>query len=274
MNGALRNLRNLINKDKLPESTKEKLIRRYGSGYKQLIEDIKNQNISNMDVLDLANSINKATQPISLAEVPLNYQTKKGMRFLWTLWTYRLKKLDMFYDKFAEEIKAGRIDKATFRTVCYLLTYLCSKMFSALFWEGVMAFARGRRWCALEMAINGALESVTLSRFHVHQFRRHGFWGGLRRYLTPAGVMVIENLFRDIRDIAEYGASPETLRDLYSTQNIPIVGRPYFFWYGQGHEWVMDDIMRHGERTNRGRFYQPTKQPQLRLQKWIDEQKH
>ncbi|MDR2277712.1 MAG: hypothetical protein LBE23_07615, partial [Vagococcus sp.] len=294
MNGYFEKYHDLIMKNKLPKDIEDTWKRRYRGDYKQLIEDIKNKNKESKLVLEFLLLSIIETQPIFKGGTPYFSQRYPLYSLFTTLRTYTLKKIDQHIRKVKNEYKAGKMSESKYGWLIFgcnlLIYYITCVISSSVKWQCVMSFARLTRWDPWNMIFQGHLENVGLSRYHFHQFRRNGFLTGTRRLFSPPVFNLIENLIRDgdalINEIILQGDIKPT-RDFLSIQKIPYIGRPFFWWFGQGHEWVMDDIRRFERRRNSGRyFYNPlrddwadplntvvieSRQPHMRLRKWMDD---
>jgi hypothetical protein len=196
----------------------------------ELIEDLRNDVISeNVKFLAFNELLN--FQPVALSEVPETYLTSGNGRVFYILKTWTLKMLDVYRNEVFREMKT---DKASgIRNAIRLSFFLVTMNATA---DIVKAFMKGEDLddedVALDILVDNIVKLVGFSRYSLQQAQRDGIGSAVTDQISPP-TRVIDDIWKDLRDLFKDSDKSFDVNKLRSIKNIPVIGQLYYWWFGR-----------------------------------------
>ena len=159
--------------------------------------------------------------PVALSEMTQAYlRGRGGTRFLYTLRTFGLKELEYC----RREIFQGMAKHPT-RNLARLVWLAFSLAMAYAGVETLKDLIRGRKPKFQDEVIDSWLQLLFMSRFNLAQIKKKGVGRGVGEAILPPTRAIDAPVMDAFR-----GELRETPR------NIPIVGEPFYWWFGHGRE--------------------------------------
>ena len=196
-----------------------------GQVTKDLLDGIASENVKFLLFSELSDY-----QPISLAEMPLNYLRSGNGRIVYMLKSYTLKLLDVHRRKWIDEITSR--DPVRVKRGFQNLTKLAIAMLLMGATKDVIKdLMLGRDFEVEDLFIENVIQMAGISRYQVLKSRQQGIWNTFWQFFIPPVGTVTDDLYRDLTAI---GLSDKKLRDARTAKDVPVVGKLYYWWFGGG----------------------------------------
>jgi len=188
----------------------------------QLIEDLKNGNITENVKLHLFNTL-LDFQPVALSEMPQKYLTGGNGRIFYMLKTFTLKQFDVFRREAIQKIakKGTRIEGI--KNLIWLAACFAGANATA---DLIKALILGRPIDPDDIIVDNLLRLFGISKWVTWRAREEGVGSAMLRQILPP-AKAIDALYKDI-------ASAGDEKGLETPSSIPIVGKLYYWWFGKG----------------------------------------
>lgn len=180
-------------------------------------------------------------QPLTKSEFPQKYLDLPNGRIFWMLKSFTLKQYDIFRTKAIDDITKGaqtgdvKLAAKGAKNLIYL-----SVLFMAANATGdeVKDLLMNRDTPLSDRLVDNLWRLIGASKFDVYQAKEQGVGMALVKKILPP-VSIADSVGRDVINTVtdkEYEKGPLKGDDykLESTQRIPIVGKPYYWWFGRG----------------------------------------
>lgn len=224
INTALASLRKQAKNPKPAFTSRLKKV--FGDEYQQTVDDLKSGAVTDNVKYLVFNQV-MDIQPLALSEMPEAYNRAGNGRIFYALRTFVVKQLDFFRTEVFHEMKSTDTFMRGFGRLIWLSTSL------ALFGAGADAlkdFLRGRPFDLWDSVIDSFMRRVFFSKFQYNKAMREGFGRSfLEGFIPPT-----KTVDAITKDIVKFGK--KDVKDYDFWRSIPIVGEPYFWWFGRGKE--------------------------------------
>lgn len=209
----------------------------------QVIADLKSGEVTD-NIKYLAHYVLSDFQPVSLTEMPEFYLKAPNGRIWYMLKTYTIKQFDVIRNEAFKKMNEGKtvLEKAEgLRRLIYLASVL---MLTGMSSDKIKNYMYGREQEFDEMVGDNLLRLVGLQKYLLWHIRRHKnlaitFGKGI---FPPVSINspVLEAFIRDIDKYQRTQKKGEEFKipgDTESVKNIPIVGRLYYNYFGNGEKF-------------------------------------
>ncbi|MFA5154159.1 MAG: hypothetical protein WC554_16535, partial [Clostridia bacterium] len=205
-----------------PEGLRKKLEPVFGNETDQLIQDFKNNVISENVKLYLFNELSDF-QPISLSEMPEKYLTGGNGRIFYMLKSFTLKQFDVYRREIFQKIgnEATRIEgirNLIFLAICFALANAGA--------DELKDLLLGRKTNLKDRTVDNLLRLFGVSKFVTWKARTEGVGSAMVRQIMPP--------FKAIDAVSKDIATAGNERGLEIAQSIPLIGKLYYWWFGKG----------------------------------------
>ena len=211
----------------------EDLTAAFGSGAKKVMEDIKNNNITE-DVKLMIWSQLADTQPIGRSGVPVGYLNNPHGRIIYQLKTYTINQLSLFYADGIYKIKKGMATKnkklflqgiGNTAKLALLLTIFNASA------DAIKNLIMGRKIDISDTLLSNMLWNIGVSKYTFYRGQRDGYARALlENYLLPPQISMGDDAYMDIKKIATGKRKPS---DTIAVTYVPF-GRMWYWWFGGG----------------------------------------
>jgi hypothetical protein len=205
-----------------PEGLRKKLEPVFGKETNQLIEDFKNNNITENVKLHLFNELSDF-QPISLSEMPQKYLTGGNGRIFYMLKSFTLKQFDVYRREIFQKIATEGTRVEGVKNLVILTASFVAANAGA---DELKDLLLGRKTTLQDRTVDNLLRLLGISKFVTWQARQEGVGSAMVRQIAPP-FKAIDALTKDI-------ATAGNEKGLQITGSIPIVGKLYYWWFGKG----------------------------------------
>lgn len=214
----------------------------------KVIADLKSGEVTD-DIKYLAHYILSDFQPVSLTEMPEFYLKAPNGRVMYMLKTYTMKQYDIIRNESFKKMKEGKTVKEKaegLRRLIYLASVL---MLTGMSSDKIKNYLYGREQEFDEMISDNMLRLVGFQKYLIWHFRRYKniAYTSLKAVIPPIGVFtppfmnpVLEAFIRDLDKYQRTKRKGEEFKipeDTESVKNIPIVGRLYYNYFGNGEKF-------------------------------------
>ena len=209
----------------------------------KVIADLKSGEVTD-DIKYLAHYILSDFQPVSLTEMPEFYLKAPNGRVMYMLKTYTMKQYDIIRNESFKKMKEGKTVKEKaegLRRLIYLASVL---MLTGMSSDKIKNYLYGREQEFDEMISDNMLRLVGFQKYLLWHFRRYKnvAWTTVKALVPPVGVFnpVFESFIRDLDKYQRTKKKGEEFKipgDTESVKNIPIVGRLYYNYFGNGEKF-------------------------------------
>ena len=217
----------------------DRLRRVFGDDFQQVVEDLKSGEVTD-NVKYLAFNQILDIQPLALSEMPEAYNRAGNLRIFFALKTFMIKQLDFVRTEALQDMKRPETFMRGFGRLMWLSFSL------ALFGAGADAlkdFIRGRPFDLLDSVVDTFLRRIFFSKFQYSKAMREGFGRSFLEGFIPP-TKLIDAVTRDIKSFGE-----KDVKDFEFWRSVPIVGEPYYWWFGAGREKALKEQRQ--EKTKR-----------------------
>jgi hypothetical protein len=231
INGAWIDLKERLKNNE--PSLLEDLTAAFGSGAKKVMEDIKNNNITE-DVKLMIWSQLADTQPIGRSGVPVGYLNNPHGRIIYQLKTYTINQLSLFYADGIYKIKKGMATKnkklflqgiGNTAKLALLLTVFNASA------DALKNLIMGRKIDISDTLLSNMLWNIGVSKYTFYRGQRDGYARALlENYLLPPQISMGDDAYMDIKKIATGKRKPS---DTVAVTYVPF-GRMWYWWFGGG----------------------------------------
>jgi len=202
----------------------------------QVIQDLKDGKITD-NILYLSHYTISDFQPVSLTEMPEYYLKAPNGRIMYMLKTYTVKQLNVLRDEAFRKMYEGKTKKEKAEGVRRLIYLAGVLMMTGITSDSLKNFLYKREQDFSEMVGDNLLRLVGFQKYLIWHYRRYKNVGYtvLKAVIPPVGVFnpVFEAFVRDL-DRSVNKKDFKIPKDLESPKNIPIVGRLYYNYFGNG----------------------------------------
>jgi len=212
-----------------------RLERVFGKDTDKVLADLKAGKVTE-DVRYLAFSELLGIQPVALSEMPQNYLSGGNGRIFYMLKTYSLKQWDAYRREALDLMKTD--PKRGMRNMMYLSGALLGCNASADMLKNLML---NRDTEPDDLVVDNVARLFGLSKWTIYEARREGAATAAMKMMLPPGKF-LDAAYKDVSDTYRYFVDDVEVRN-YGAKNlnlfgsIPLVGKPYFWWFGKGSEW-------------------------------------
>ena len=222
----------------------------FGKETTQLIEDLKSGEITE-NVKLLAFNTLMDFQPAALSEMPQYYLQNAGGfgRMFYQLKTFTIKQLDVFRNQAFDKMRSDNIEtrKDGLRNLGHLMTVFVLANGTA---DWLKDLIMGREIHYDDLLIDNVFKLVGGSRFVAWQVRQKGPVEAGLQYFFPPQVSMATRMWYDGKKLLSAGfddekSLPEAAKNLNSANFIPVVGKPYYWWFGGGHDKNIEQELKH-----------------------------
>jgi len=210
--------------------------RAFGPEYKEVIEDLKRGEITE-NVNYLLFNVAADRQPIAHSEMPEMYNTGGNARILYTLKTFYLKRLDFVRKECWDDMKHAKTFPRGFAKLVWIVGAFAALGAGS---DALKDFLKGKTFDFADSVWNNILNFIMWSKYSQYKAKTEGYGRTAAEKLVPP-TKFIDALTKDIVTIA-------TGRDrgFEIWRSVPIVGEPYYWWFGEGKR--KEQAKRHAER--------------------------
>ena len=211
----------------------EDLSAAFGSRSKQVMEDIKNNNITE-DVKLLIWTQLADTQPLGKSGVPVGYLNNPHGRIIYQLKTYTINQLSLFYADGIYKINKGLATKNKKLFLQGVGNTAKLALLLTIFNAGADALKNlimGRKIDISDTLLSNMLWNIGVSKYTFYRGQRDGYARALlENYLLPPQISMGDDAYMDIKKIATGKRKPS---DTIAVTYVPF-GRMWYWWFGGG----------------------------------------
>lgn len=231
INGAWIDLKERLKNNDI--SLLEDLSAAFGSRSKQVMEDIKNNNITE-DVKLMIWSQLADTQPLGKSGVPVGYLNNPHGRIIYQLKTYTINQLSLFYADGIYKINKGLATKNKKLFLQGVGNTAKLALLLTIFNAGADALKNlimGRKIDISDTLLSNMLWNIGVSKYTFYRGQRDGYARALlENYLLPPQISMGDDAYMDVKKIATGKRKPS---DTIAVTYVPF-GRMWYWWFGGG----------------------------------------
>ncbi|MCK5612052.1 hypothetical protein KAR91_59830 [Candidatus Pacearchaeota archaeon] len=209
---------------------KEEMKGVFGNEADQVMQDITDGRMTE-NVKYLLFSELSDIQPISLAEMPVYYLNQGNGRILYMLKTYTMKQFDIYRREIFDNLASGNV-KTTAKGLKNLISLASALMVMGMSTDAMKDFILGREITLDDLVIDNILKVMGVSKYLIYKSRVEGIGNTIFRFITPPILSPID----DLRDVPKIAVGEKSLKDARILQRIPVIGKFYYWWWGEGSE--------------------------------------
>jgi len=213
--------------------------RAFGPEYKQVIEDLKNGQITE-NVNYLLFNVAADRQPIAHSEMPEMYNTGGNARILYTLKTFYLKRLDFVRKECWDDMKHARTFHRGFGKLVWIAAAFTALGAGS---DAIKDFLKGKTFDFADSVWNNILNFIMFSKYSLYKAQTEGAGRAVAERFVPP-TKIIDEVSKDVVTIAK-----DKDRGFEIWRSVPIIGEPYYWWFGRGREKTK--VKGRAERTER-----------------------
>ena len=224
----------------------------------KVIADLKSGEITD-DIKYLAHYVLSDFQPVSLTEMPEFYLKAPNGRIMYMLKTYTMKQFDIIRNEAFKKMKEGKTVKEKAEGIRRLIYLASVLMLTGISADKIKNYMYNREQEFDEMVGDNLLKLFGLQKYLLWVQRRYRNlgWTTIKALVPPVGVFnpVFEAFMRDLYKAEKSIRKNEKLEipeDLESVKNIPIFGRLYYNYFGNGEKF-------HAKRKEKEKKKKPKK---------------
>jgi hypothetical protein len=220
INAKLEQMKNLAKADNA--ALKSEVMRVFGEGWETVWKDIK-KGKPTYDVKYLLFAAVSDLQPISLSETPQGYLQAGNFKVMYMLKTFALKSMDIARNDVYNQIRKGN----TVDGVANLFKLCVTFALMGATTDALKDFILGRDFDLEDSALDGLLQLVMFNRYIGYTGKRDGYIKAWVNSQMPPLWKVADDMIRDF-------TSDEDIPDWKSIRNLPLIGDPFYWWFGGG----------------------------------------
>jgi hypothetical protein len=239
INSILTKYRKMAQKKKLDPDFKAMLDNTFGAeNTEKVLIDLRNGLMSEDVKFLMFNEIANA-QPITLSELPAKYLETGNGKIFYTLKTFGIKFFDLVRNESLDRIVTGirtnnypEFFKGTQNLIRLMIAYVLTNATADL----VKDVIYGRPIEMKDTFVQNWLEMMFFDRWSRYRAGTQGEGKALAEKILPP-TSIVDNVGKDMKLHARFGDSltfQEELQLSESVRNIPLVGDPYYYWFGKG----------------------------------------
>jgi len=213
----------------------ERLEKAFGNETNAVIEDLKNRQVTE-NTKYLAFCEICGIQPISLSEVPEAYLSGGNGRIFYALRTFSIKQFDAFRQECFRDIKTAKTRFARIRAIkrLILLTGALVAVNSGV--DYVVNTLFNRDSDMEDLTIDNILRILPgMSKWTLWKMRSEGPVSAFINGILPVAKLpasLVGDAFMVYKKLQK--GQTITHQDFDLPANIPLIGKPYYFWFGKG----------------------------------------
>jgi len=223
MNGVVARYQRMAQQGKLTPRMQRRLEEFFGDNTEAVLADLRSGKITE-NVRALAFNELADVQPIALSEMPEAYLTAGNGRIFYMLKSWQIKQLNFYVDEI-KDIAKHEPKEAIFR-VLELAAFLMVANASA---DVIIDTILGRDIDPGDLVVDNTLRLAGINRYLTNKARQEGVGAAMQDLLFPP-TNIVDNLVRD----ANRFFTGETEKGFETPQNIPLLGKFYYWQYGRG----------------------------------------
>lgn len=240
------------------------LARYFGEDWQRLIPQLASGKVTPDIKYFLANKL-LDWQPLAESEMPEYYQNHPNGRISYMLQTFTLKQFDAFrrecFDLMGSESRADRIEG--FQNLIRLTIAFTLMNATA---DVIKDLIMGRPIHFTELMQDQLARLVGVSRFFAWQIRRYGPLEAGAKLVMPPHFSLGSKWHKDYLYIERQWKKGEPIEidKLHSVQMVPIIGKPYYWWFGRGRSMLEErEAEREADQAPppRSRSRRPSRRP-------------
>lgn len=182
---------------------------------KKLTDDIKF--LAFCEILDV--------QPKALSEMPENYLRGGNARIFYALKTFQLRQIDAFRVEALHKMnQPGKKNKII--GLRRLILMAMSLLLAGMGTDKLKDYVLGRKTSLSDLVTDNLLKLVGFSKWTIYKAKTEGIGSAALKSILPP-MPFIDQLWKDIQTAGDK-------RGTQIVQSIPIVGKFYYWWMGQG----------------------------------------
>lgn len=213
---------------------KDELSTIFGDGGDQVMKDLKEGNVTN-DVKYLLFSELSDIQPISHAEMPLNYLRGGNGRIFYTLKSFTIKQIDLFrrdvFSTISKGIDAGDA-KMVGQGMGNLIKLSASLMVMGMASDDIKDLILGRPIDFEDQIMNNIVALFGATKYQIYKSKQDGLLHTLFEtlFVPPVGG-ILDDVYKDA---AGYASGTKQPKDFQTLGHLPFLGKFYYWWFGGG----------------------------------------
>ncbi len=237
------------NNNELTQQETEELIRIYGDEYDSFIQDLKDKKTSDNVKLFIFTRLKKY-QPISLSEMPLCYLKTPNGRIFYMLKSFTIKQFSVIWDQHVKAVKDAKTPKEKVKAFQELMRVVGILMMCNVGNDYIKDLLFGRTFDLTDAAWDSFLRLFLVSKYMTYTFMNEGVVMFIYKMIGfPLDWLAYP--MSDLMDLFKFAwqkyaldENPDSInpKDLETLQMIPVIGKSYYWWLGNGHEKVMKKI--------------------------------
>lgn len=169
-------------------------------------------------------------QPISLAEMPVNYLRSGNGRIFYMLKTYTIKQIDIYRNEVYSKIRTGE-PKQIAEGLHNLIKLGMALMLMGMGTDALKDLVLGRPIDIDSLVTDNILKSLGFTKYQIYKSKEDGAIAAFFNSIVPPIAAPLTDIQKDIQYTTEGKRSP---KDSEVVQHIPFVGKFYYWWFGGG----------------------------------------
>ena len=226
LNAALIKGKRLANSPKKVGAFKKELRKTYGKETEALIEDLKNDVVTENTKLYAFNEL-LDLQPVALSEMPVGFLRGGNGRLFYTLKSYDIKQWDVFRTKVIQKVKNPETRAEGLKTLGRL-TFSLSVLGATV--DEMKDVLSGKKSPFTDKVINNLMNIIGLGKYQRFQSNVQGLGKAFASRILPP-TSIADRGFRDVTQIAK---GKRKLKDAELVRSIPLVGELTYQQVGGG----------------------------------------
>ena len=226
----LTQLQKRARQNKLTDRDQRRIKEALGERAPQAIEDLAAGN-KTPDTLFLVYDRIADLQPLSRSEVPKSYLDNPRGRLFYQLKTFFIRRLDFMRREAVNDMRKGQTRTQRIQGGRNLVKLSALIMMAEGSTDVLKDFILGRDIDLEDTTVNNLLKLIGISKFHAYVFRKEGPGQTAVQLALPPQFGLIKDTYRDAAAVTKDDFTP---RDLRTWGRIPIAGKFYHWWLGQG----------------------------------------
>ena len=223
----------------------------FGSDVNKVIGDLKRGVITER-VKFLAFYTLADFQPISYTELPEGATTGNYSKVFYMLRTFTIKQFDAFRTESINLIKKGKrtnnqkmVNEGVANMVKLAATFALANASA----DALKDLIHGRKINVTDYVIDNILRLFGMSRYMAYHIRRFGPVQGFTSAQTPPVSTLLAAPIQDTADYIKSNSEGNNFNwnELQTIKVIPVVGKLYYWWFGKGRDYELEDRAKKGE---------------------------
>jgi len=170
-------------------------------------------------------------QPISLAEMPVNYLRGGNARVFYMLKSYTVKQIDIYRREIYSEIRSGESARIA-NGLSNLVRLAVALMLMGMASDALKDLILGREIEMDDLVTDNILKTMTFTKYQIYKVREEGIAAATMRTLFfPPIAAPLDDA---TKDVVQIGFGDKEAKDSELLGKIPVVGKFYYWWWGGG----------------------------------------